>query len=498
MYINTNSITKVKHLILILLFVFFTFFHKAQTNWEPLTCVKPSRAIRTLLFDSINNQLIISFERDKNICNSSFKGFLAYNGTNFYDLDFGIETHFPLSDYPSGLGALACIPYKGKTLIGGLFSSAGTNTVQSEAMIYWNSNKYEAFTPPPFKYNASGLTLPNVVYGFLRDGNRLWVYGQFDTIAGNPAQNLAYFDGINYTVVNIPVNDNSLVRTAIKYKDEIYFGGGFSNNPFDSLYYIIRYKNGVWKPVGNGIRTTFGGIYDMTVYNDTLYIAGSFSALDGNAGNNLVKWDGKKYYNSGFDTRYNSGYISKLLTYKNRLYAFGTFYTPTGKNFGAAFYQNGKWTVNTDSFNQIIGGAALYNNEIYISGAFTAINGDSSFNRIAKLKCPDFDYCETKPYIPIEPFLPQGISINGDGKNDELIITLPNTKNATLQIFNRWGSQVFKTNETNLNENSPLILKWNGTYKNQQLPSGTYFYLVEAFDYNNQQKVYKQFVYIVY
>lgn len=498
MYINTNSITKAKHLILILLFVFFTFFQKAQTNWEALPCIKPSRAIKGLLVDSVNNQLLISFERDTTICNADFRGFLAYNGSNFYDLDVGIETHDNLNKFPSGLGTLACVPYKGKTLIGGMFSSAGSNTVQSEAMVYWNGNKYEAFTPAPFRYNPNRLILPNLIYGYLKDDNKLWMYGRFDTIAGKPANNLAYFDGINYTVVNIPVNyDEYVVRSAIKYKDELYFAGSFNNIPLDSIYYIIRYKNGVWRPVGNGVRTSLGGVFSMAVYKDTLYVAGEFAKADGNAGNNLMKWDGTKFYDAGFGNFYGWQGIQALINFKDRLYAIGRYtYAADKKAYGVSYYQNGKWTVNKDSLNHIIGGAALYKNELYISGAFTAINGDISFNRIAKLKCPDLDHCETKPYLPIEPFLPQGISVNGDGINEELIIKLPNTQSATLRVFNRWGSEVFKTTETNTSPH--IILKWNGTYKNQQVPTGTYFYLVEATLINGGIKVYKQFVQVVY
>jgi gliding motility-associated-like protein len=93
--------------------------------------------------------------------------------------------------------------------------------------------------------------------------------------------------------------------------------------------------------------------------------------------------------------------------------------------------------------------------------------------------------------------LPQLISANGDGINDNIQIQLPNTTSATLRVFNWWGNFVAERNETNPNPSTPLRVTWDGTYKNQPLPSGTYFYLVESITTDGQQRNYKQFVVLV-
>lgn len=64
-----------------------------------------------------------------------------------------------------------------------------------------------------------------------------------------------------------------------------------------------------------------------------------------------------------------------------------------------------------------------------------------------------------------------GLSPNGDFFNDLWVIEeLPNYPNR-VQVYNRWGNRVFfKENYQN---------DWGGTWRSDNLPDGTYFYLVE-------------------
>jgi gliding motility-associated-like protein len=65
--------------------------------------------------------------------------------------------------------------------------------------------------------------------------------------------------------------------------------------------------------------------------------------------------------------------------------------------------------------------------------------------------------------------IPKGISPNDDNFNDNF--DLSNFEVSELQIFNRYGLEVYqKNNYTN---------EWNGKTDNgEELPSATYFYLV--------------------
>lgn len=65
-----------------------------------------------------------------------------------------------------------------------------------------------------------------------------------------------------------------------------------------------------------------------------------------------------------------------------------------------------------------------------------------------------------------------GFSPNGDGINDFLVIEgLEGTVTDKIAIFNRWGNLVFTTNDY---QND-----WNGRWNGENLPDGTYFYVID-------------------
>jgi gliding motility-associated-like protein len=73
------------------------------------------------------------------------------------------------------------------------------------------------------------------------------------------------------------------------------------------------------------------------------------------------------------------------------------------------------------------------------------------------------------PYCikPMNAFTP-----NGDGINELWLITNGNClKSARAQVFNRYGAKVF--------ESSDYKNTWDGTYKGDPLPDGTYYYIID-------------------
>lgn len=70
---------------------------------------------------------------------------------------------------------------------------------------------------------------------------------------------------------------------------------------------------------------------------------------------------------------------------------------------------------------------------------------------------------------------PNGISPNGDGSNDEWIIdNIEQFPNCVVEIYNRWGELLFRS--------VGYHDRWDGTYKGQPLPVGTYYYIINLND----------------
>jgi gliding motility-associated-like protein len=68
------------------------------------------------------------------------------------------------------------------------------------------------------------------------------------------------------------------------------------------------------------------------------------------------------------------------------------------------------------------------------------------------------------------------ITPNNDGINDALVIPCLLEANAfqkaQLLIINRWGDEVYRSPR-------PYLNNWAGTYNGEDLPVGTYFYILD-------------------
>ena len=74
-------------------------------------------------------------------------------------------------------------------------------------------------------------------------------------------------------------------------------------------------------------------------------------------------------------------------------------------------------------------------------------------------------------FVYPEIIIPNGFSPNGDGKNDTWIIDLLyQFPNVEVEVYNRWGEQLFYS--------KGYSVPFNGKYKGKDLPVGTYYYVI--------------------
>jgi len=93
----------------------------------------------------------------------------------------------------------------------------------------------------------------------------------------------------------------------------------------------------------------------------------------------------------------------------------------------------------------------------------------------------DLTECE----IAIE--LPNAFSPNNDGINEYFIpIKYKGITSATLKIFNRWGQELYYTDD--------LLEGWNGNHKGDICLDGTYFWIVQYTTIKNESKELKGFL----
>ena len=81
------------------------------------------------------------------------------------------------------------------------------------------------------------------------------------------------------------------------------------------------------------------------------------------------------------------------------------------------------------------------------------------------------DYVRVRPTVIT--YAPTAFSPNGDGKNDTYRVEARFFTSFEIQIFNRWGEQVYQSDNFETHG-------WDGTYEGQQAPSGVYTYVISA------------------
>jgi gliding motility-associated-like protein len=79
-------------------------------------------------------------------------------------------------------------------------------------------------------------------------------------------------------------------------------------------------------------------------------------------------------------------------------------------------------------------------------------------------------------------FIPNTFSPNGDGINDDFVVNVLNLKKYKIYIYNRTGENLFQS--SNIFEN------WKGTFKNQDVPVGVYYYVIYGTNVYNKDVKY--------
>lgn len=83
--------------------------------------------------------------------------------------------------------------------------------------------------------------------------------------------------------------------------------------------------------------------------------------------------------------------------------------------------------------------------------------------------------------FPSTLFLPNAFTPNGDGTNDFFVVPGEFLQYFHIAVYNRWGALIFESYDPNAG--------WDGKYKGNDVPEGSYVYRVEATGYDGQQHV---------
>lgn len=253
------------------------------TQWRRIATSATPFLINSLAIDGAGKIYLLY------VVDVSIKLVEAWNGATWTTLVY--KNRAP---YPSVIAANPRYPAE-FLYLGGQFtdfySPAIINTVQIANNARWDGRRWFDFVP----YGAAGE-----VFAIATDNQglptALYVGGEFTSIEGNPASNIARFDGTNWNALGNGVNGPVYAIAPISYNQPGTFVGGaftLAINPDGSTVNVSNiafwdHTQKRWLPVGAGLN---GVVYAMEVSGYELYVGGAFTqVVNGASVNRIARW----------------------------------------------------------------------------------------------------------------------------------------------------------------------------------------------------------------
>jgi hypothetical protein len=216
-----------------------------------------------------------------------------WNGSAWSALGAGIGHYIP--DYYLDVFALAV---SGTNLYaGGTFATAGG--VAATSIAKWNGDAWSAL--------GTGLSRDDpdlfpYVYALAVAGTNLYVGGYFTTAGGVTVNNIAKWDGSNWSALGSGMEGTPPDVTALAVAGtNLYAGGSFTNAGGVSANYIAKWDGKAWSALAAGLRSGVWnpGVKTLALSGNDVYAGGDFLVAGDYAASRIAKWDGTEWWDLG-------------------------------------------------------------------------------------------------------------------------------------------------------------------------------------------------------
>jgi len=164
------------------------------------------------------------------------------------------------------------------------------------------------------------------------------------------------------------------------FQNEIYVCGEFTSIGGIAASNIAKFNSTSWSTVGAGLS---GGCSNLAVYNNELYAFGIYGDTIYNNGS-IAKWNGVSW-SSLPGSNYFYGYVSDNINFQNELIVVGSFSSIGGTSaYNIAKYNGTSWSTVGGGTNYITNILTVNNNDLYVGGYFTMVGGNIPASCIAK------------------------------------------------------------------------------------------------------------------
>lgn len=159
----------------------------------------------------------------------------------------------------------------------------------------------------------------------IANNGAIYVGGDFTEINGIPANNIAVWNGANWSAMDQGTN-GPVAAINISSNGSVYVGGAFETAGGLPTNNIALWNNNTWNALADtasGISGTNNEVRTIALdENDLVYIGGNFDSAGGNSAPRIAVWNGTGWGTLGTGT---SGFVQAIHITPQYIYAGGNF-----------------------------------------------------------------------------------------------------------------------------------------------------------------------------
>ena len=279
--------------------------------------------------------------------------------------------------------------------VGGSFSNVGgVGGVAANGIARWDGKRWSALRGGLGTGKATDFVAALEVYN-----GALYAGGFFAVADGQPAANVARWDGFHWSAVGSGMD--GIVHALRAWNGRLYAGGAFTNGGLTP--HVAQWDGSAWSGLQagvDGMRSSAGlgiSVAALAVYDGALYAAGNFAAVSGVAANGIARWDGASWSGIGGPSPAVDE-IEALAVYDDgagaQLFLGGYWLDPAGSSTAAylASWDGANLNVLPAPTDYGINALAAFDDgtgggpALYLGGSFLGLPGFAPANRFARYR----------------------------------------------------------------------------------------------------------------